>query len=262
MTIYLDLIFLLNFFYDFLILLTVGIILKRKQKLYRYFLGALIGALSIFLLFIDISEIIIFFLKIIISILMIVITFKYITFRYSLNNFIYLYMVSIILAGFLYFLNITFSYEHIGFIFILKKISVNYLLLLIIAPIILLAYIKMNNYKKDINLYYRIEIFFGNEKIETYAFFDSGNNLIDPVTKKSIIIVHKKLLDKIYNIRSPMYVKYNTINSEGLMECFKPSYIVVNNHKIYNYLIGTTDYKFKDGVYVLLNNKLREDGYV
>ena len=46
------------------------------------------------------------------------------------------------------------------------------------------------------------------------------------------------------------------------MKCYKPSYIVINNKKIYNYLIGETNMEFKDGIKALLNNNLRKDNYV
>lgn len=263
MIIYLDLIFFINFFYDFLILLTVGITLKRNVKLIRYLLSALIGGLSIFVLFLSINEIILFLLKILISIIMMLVAFKYISFNYLVNNTIYFYMISIILAGFLYFLNNLFSLDHKGLIFFYEGFSINYILLLIIAPIVLICYIKMHKkLKETYNDYYKLQIFFGKQKYEIIGFYDNGNNLKDPITGKAVIIVSKKFLSKIYNIRSPIYVPYNTISGSSIMKCFKPSYIIINNHKLYNYLIGESDYKFHDGVDALLNKKMKEDNYV
>ena len=46
------------------------------------------------------------------------------------------------------------------------------------------------------------------------------------------------------------------------MKCFKSSYIILNDKKIYNYLIGESSIKFSDGVECLLNKSLKEDGYV
>ena len=60
MIIYLDLIFFINFAYDFLLLLTVAMTLKRKVKIIRIIIASLIGAFSIFLLFLNINEIIAF----------------------------------------------------------------------------------------------------------------------------------------------------------------------------------------------------------
>ena len=263
MTIYLDLIFFLNFFYDFLLLLTVSFILKRKRKIIYHLLSALIGALSIFLLFIKTNTSILLLLKIIVSIIMCLISFGYVSLIYTLNNLAYLYMCSIILAGFLYFLNTQTSYEHKGIIFFFKETSPNYILLLIIAPIILFLYYKSSKkLKNTYNLYHNIEIYFDNKCIKCLSLFDNGNSLKDPISHKAIIIVSKNKLKEIHNIRDPIYVPCNTVNGSNLMKCFKPSYIIINHKKIYNYLIGESDYKFSDGVECLLNVKLMEDNYV
>ena len=56
MTVYIDLVCIINFIYDFLILLTVSFTLKRNRKIYYYILSSIIGVLSIFLLFLKIKN--------------------------------------------------------------------------------------------------------------------------------------------------------------------------------------------------------------
>ena len=68
MKLYLDLIFLLNIWFDFLLLLSVAWLLKRNIKIKRIFIGSLIGGVTIFILFINLGEIELFFFKIIVSI--------------------------------------------------------------------------------------------------------------------------------------------------------------------------------------------------
>ena len=101
MKIYVDLIILLNFFLDFLLLLSVSLILKRNARFIRILFGALIGGLSILSLFFNFNSFTLFIFKVFISILMIFISFGFKDFKYTLNNFIYLYLLSIILGGFL-----------------------------------------------------------------------------------------------------------------------------------------------------------------
>lgn len=263
MIVYVDLIFFINFAYDYLLLLTVGMVLRRKVKHYRYLLAAFFGAMSIFLLFWPLNDILLFTLKVIVSIFMCLISFKYVSFKYTVNNLVYLYMCSVILAGFLYFLNLQFSLDNQGLIFFFDGVSINYVLLMIIAPIILVAYyISSKKLKNTYSLYYNVTIVFDDYKIECLSLFDSGNSLKDPITKKPVIIVKPNFLKGIYNIRSPMYVPYNTISGSGIIKCYKPSYIVLNGKKIYNYLIGECNYKFSDGVSCILNVKLMEDNYV
>ena len=263
MVIYIDLIFFINFAYDFLLLLTVGMVLKRKVKIKRHIISALVGAASIFILFMPFNNYLLFILKVLVSILMCIISFKYISLRYTFNNLCYLYMCSVILAGFLYYLDLEFSYDHAGLIFFFKGVSVNYLLLMLLSPIILIIYIHSSKkLKNTYNLYYHVNIFFDDIKISCLALFDNGNSLKDPVTNKPVIILNKKLLKGVHHIRDPMYVPFNTVSGSSIMKCYKPSYIMLNNKKIYNYLIGESNYKFSDGVECILNVKLMEDEYV
>lgn len=252
MTIYIDLVCIINFIYDFLILLTVSFTLKRNRKIYNYILSSLIGMLSIFLLFLKINNIILFLLKILISVIMVIVAFGYKSIKYTISNIIYFYMTSIILAGFLYLIKGNSS-----------NFNLNYIVLLIIGPIILFIYYKSNKkLKNTYSDYYKIKIVFDNIEYNLVSFYDNGNNLKDPVSRKSIIIVGNSRLEKIYNIRSPVYVPVITIKGTHLMKCFKPSYIILNDKKIYNYLIGESSIKFSDGVECLLNKSLKEDGYV
>lgn len=252
MTVYIDLVCIINFIYDFLILLTVSYTLKRNRKIYYYILSSLIGVLSIFLLFLKINNIILFLLKILISVIMVIVAFGYKSIKYTISNIIYFYMTSIILAGFLYLIKGNSS-----------NFNLNYIVLLIIGPIILFIYYKSNKkLKNTYSDYYKIKIVFDNIEYNLVSFYDNGNNLKDPISRKSIIIVENSRLEKIYNIRSPVYVPVITVKGTHLMKCFKPSYIILNDKKIYNYLIGESSIKFSDGVECLLNKSLKEDGYV
>ena len=213
---------------------------------------SLIGVLSIFLLFLKINNIILFLLKILISVIMVIVAFGYKSIKYTISNIIYFYMTSIVLAGFLYLIKGNSS-----------NFNLNYIVLLIIGPIILFIYYKSNKkLKNTYSDYYKIKIVFDNIEYNLVSFYDNGNNLKDPISRKSIIIVGNNRLEKIYNIRSPVYVPVITVKGTHLMKCFKPSYIILNDKKIYNYLIGESSIKFSDGVECLLNKSLKEDGYV
>ena len=109
MKVYLDYVFFLNFSFDFLLLLTVSIILRRNIPIKRIILGALVGGISIFLSFIKLNSIQLFLFKLIISILMIIVPFSYKNIRYTIKNISYLYLSSIVFGGALNLLNIQFS---------------------------------------------------------------------------------------------------------------------------------------------------------
>ena len=248
MTIYIDLLLLVNFLFDLLLLLTVNIALKRYSKISRLILASLFGEVTLLSLILPISSYLLIILKFILGIFLCIIAFGYKNFKYTFYNVLYLYMTSIILGGFTYYLSVEFQ-------------NINYLLLLI-SPLILYVFIKSIKALKEIkNYYYKIKIVFENGKnLELTSFLDTGNKLIDPITNKPIILINKKLLKGSINIRSPMYIPYNTINHHGLLECIKPSYIEIENKKLKNYLIGLSEESFKlNGIDCLLNYKILED---
>ncbi|MBQ4061183.1 MAG: sigma-E processing peptidase SpoIIGA, partial [Bacilli bacterium] len=180
MTVYLDLVLFLNFAFDFLLLLAVNIVLKRNVKLRRILLGSIIGSLSILFLFIKLNSFALFLLKMIISIIMSLVTFKYKSLKYTFNNLLYLYMISTILGGFLYLLNIEFSYKQEGLVFYFKGLSINFIILLLVAPIIIYIYIRQTkSLKNNYSCYYKIEIIFKNTSIIFSAIPDTGNLLQD-----------------------------------------------------------------------------------
>ena len=75
MKIYLDLVFFMNFFFDLLLLLTVKLVLKKKTTWFRIIGGALIGAVSLVMLFLPLNSFTLFVVKILMSIFMIRVTF-------------------------------------------------------------------------------------------------------------------------------------------------------------------------------------------
>ncbi len=249
MIIYLDLLIVINFIFDFLLLLTVNLALKRFSKLYRLFIASLFGEITLLSLFIPITSILFTLLKLGMGLIMVLIAFGYKTLKYTLYNILYLYMTSIILGGFIYYLSIEF--EHF-----------NYLIILLIAPLVLYVFLKSIRALKEIkNYYYKVSIVFNNDyKLTLTAFLDTGNKLIDPLTNKPVILINKKKLKGCVKIRSPMFVPFNSLNHHGLIVCLKPKYILVDNKKLTNYLVGLSEKSFKlNGIDCLLNYKILED---
>ena len=221
MTVYIDLVILLNYFFDSLILLTVNTTLKRNIPLKRILLVSLLGELSLFGFLLS--------NKYLLTILNIF-TFKYKDIFYTTTNILYFYMSSIILGGFIYYLKLN---------------NLSYLFILLLVPLILFLYIKQNlNMKTTISKTYPLTIYFNNKrKLSLTGFVDTGNKLRDPITKKWVILVNKKLLKGVVRIRTPIYVPYHSLNNKGLVECIKPEKMVIEGREYTNFLIGLMDSK-------------------
>lgn len=262
MKVYLDMIFLLNFAFDFLLLTSTSIILRRNAKFYRLILGGVVGGISIFTLFMRINSLELFILKIIISILMILTSFGFKDIRYTLKNLYYLYTASILLGGFLYFLNVQFSYKHEGLVFYHDGLSVNFIVLIVTSPIIIFTYIKQAlNLKNNYSNYYKVDIYLKDGTIKNFsAFLDTGNKLYDPYKKRPIILVYSKDLKFDYNLENTLLVPYDGINSHGLLKCIIPDKInIIGVGVRTDVLIGISNEKIDiDGINCILHTKLLE----
>ena len=266
MKIYIDMLLFINFGFDLLLLFSVAILLRRKTSLGRILLGSLLGSVTVLAMFIKMNSVALFFLKIMISILMVIVSYGYKDRKYFMRNLFYLYTSSVVLGGFLYLININFSYKNTGLVFYYNGLSINFIIMIILSPIIILVYIKQglelkNNYAN----YYNIDIYLkGGEVIETTAFLDTGNKLIDPYKKRPIILLNKELLEFNYQDNNILLVPYDSLNNHGLLKCLVPDKIFIQGIGFRkNFLIGISNEKIKmDGIECILSSKLIERGSI
>lgn len=255
MKVYLDLVMFVNFFLDFLLLLSVSIILKRNANIKRVIFASFIGGLSILALFFKISNLQLFILKFIISLLMVIIAFNYKDFKYTFFNLLYLYITSIFLGGFLYFLNDQFCTHKRGLVFINNKFSITILTILILSPFIIYLYIKQskiinNNY----NTYHLVNIYYYNQCININGFLDTGNNL--KYLKNNVILLDKRKM--IFDIKKYLLIPYETISGSNILQAFKPDKVIIDGKNCKNILVGIINQVDIDGVDVILNNNIKE----
>lgn len=216
MTVYVDGLLFLNFFFDFLLLMTTSIILKRNVSIFRIILGAFIGSLSILILFFKVGGFELFLIKLYLGFLMCIISFGYKNIKYFLTNFFSFYLVSIILGGFLYYLNLEFSYKHSGLLFYHKGAGINVVFLCIISPVILYIYIRqVKMYKYKIYNFYKVNIYIGRDVLHLNGFMDSGNNLMFKGKFVIICNIKNRFKNKKY------LVPYNTSSGSSLLEVIK-----------------------------------------
>lgn len=260
MKVYLDLVFLINFLFDSILLFTVSVILKRNIKLKRIILGGIVGGLTTFILLFNINSLELFIIKIIISILMVLITFSYKNIKYTIKNILFLYTSSMILGGFLYFLNCEFAYKREGLIFYHNGLSINFIVLIIMSPIILYMYIKQGKeLKNNYSYYYKISIYLKGKIIKANAFLDTGNKLKDPYLNRPIIVINNNMI-KESEIDNYILVPIDTINSHNLLKCITVDKIDIEGiGEKNNILIGISNHKIKmEGIDCLFGQSILE----
>ena len=99
MKVYIELVFIVNYLIDFMILYGTKRLLKINKSNIRLLLGSLMGTISSFILFININNLELTIFKIVLSIIIILISFGK---NNMLINTFYFYLISIIIGGVLY----------------------------------------------------------------------------------------------------------------------------------------------------------------
>lgn len=256
MKIYIDLIFLVDIMYNYLILNSVNIVLCRRIKIRRIFIVSIISSFSCLSFFFPIlSNVYITFLTCILTVLL---TFGFKDLKYFLNNIFYFYMISVIFGGFLYLINNHFTFLISSTNKYNNKIILNFIGLVILGPVIYFIY--KFYYKNGIinhQNYYDVRFSISNDLIDVCGFYDTGNLIKDPYKHRPVILVDKKVIKSDIRNKSPIIVPCRLISDLIMINCYKPDVLIINNKLINNCLIGIYDnYSFNDGVSAIISGYL------
>ncbi len=210
---YVDVLFLVNFMMDYLLLLLVKKMLKCSATHGNIFFGALIGAgLTCAVVIIPIPYAIIktVLFHTVINTCMIRVGLKIKTIRAFVKAMIMLYIGSVLLGGILEMLR---QYVKIGSLFFFLAVMGYYLALGIWKFISCVQ--KWNRYHCE------VELFYGESVCRIKGLVDTGNGLCDPISGEPVSIIDKstakKLLEK-ENMKNVRYIPYRTIgNAEGVL---------------------------------------------
>jgi len=275
LTIYIDVLFTVNFVINFVLLILTGKISKIKLNKIRIFFGAFSGALyAVFMFFPNIRMFYGVLAKFCVSLIIVFVSFKFTRWIPFLKTVFIFYVSSFVFGGVVlgifYFTNAGLKYKsalnngifYFNFPWKILFLSVG------IAYIV--AKVGFNTYKKQKNIMYEeIKINFYNNEITLNALVDTGNMLSDPIENTPVVIAE---LDSVKELLpSEMFeclTKSDTINalsdikndvllktklrlipfsslgkSNGMLIGFKSDFVIVREKIIENVCIGVYDKK-------------------
>ena len=202
MTIYIDIVLIENLIMNYIILLSVAVVLKTKINYVRIFISSLIGA--VYAIFAYVSSLEIYstiFIKILLSIIMIYIAFNPQNIKKMCKLVLIFYLTSFVFGGaafsLLYFIRPQDILMKNGVLlgtYPLKTVMLSAIIGFIII-VIAFKIVKNKISKKD--MYCDIHISLNNKKIETKAMIDTGNLAKEPITNTPVVIVENSLLQNI-----------------------------------------------------------------
>lgn len=266
--IYLDALFGINFIMDFLVIIIVNKICRYAATYLKMFIAATCGAVwSIIAVIMPVG--IRWFINICTYVLVSCGMIRICAGRCGIRNLLkgvgVLYAVALTLGG---AIHVLYYYTYAGWL--IKHIVVrdNRLIIFVLISVVLvvLIYLQLIRVKTYNSCKCQLVCVISGEKVEMTGYIDTGNVLIDPIYKKPVSVVEKKLFNNILGkVNDYTRVKYHLIpfNSlgceRGLIEVIAVDtmYIYYGNKKetINGALLGLTSKKLStDGEYTALVN--------
>ncbi len=253
MTIYIDVLFFINFISDFLILSLCDNLYSKKsiiKKLCASGIGSLYACLFVFGFTNTIYSLP---GKIIVSVIMCIISFCPVSPNIFLKKYLSFATISIMFSGVFYTLNSLLTFE----------ISDIMWILCICSSFLMCKYlfykIKLEHYSKDC----KIKIKYKDKSVSFTGMIDSGNALTDPITLKPVLVVDESILKKLFSQSATnnnlcefidsndfRVIPYKTISSSGVTFGFVPDKLTINGKEIKNTVVAVAPSPIESGALI------------
>ena len=199
MTVYLDIVFLENLLMNYIIIYASGVVIKAEVKKLRLFIASSVGAIYTIVMYLDVIPIYSnFIMKIVLSIVIVYISFKPKTVKKLIKEIVIFYLVSFVFGGcvfaLMYFLKPQMAEIRNGVFVGAYPLKVAIIGGMIAFIIIQASFkiVKTKISKKD--MIYDMEIIINKKTVKIKALLDTGNLLKDPLTGLAVIVVEHKSL--------------------------------------------------------------------
>lgn len=267
MTVYIDVLFAINLIINYLLLLTTSKLAKQHSPVWRLLIGATVGAVyAVCMFFPQVRALYTIMAKIIVSFILVAITFSIRKWRCFIKTVGIFYITSFIFGGvalgIFYFtgtgkgtiISNGIFYFNLPLRILIISSAIAYIAIRIIWRI----------YKSDrLREYKQIEIRFMGKAVHLNALIDTGNMLCEPITGTPVIIGEFERLKPIlpdnfkdiYQNCTPeeiicnstdenilgrlRVIPYSSLgNTDGLLVGFKPDAVIIENHLCESIIIG------------------------
>jgi stage II sporulation protein GA (sporulation sigma-E factor processing peptidase) len=252
MIVYVDVLIVVSFYINYLLLRASAVIIHKPVHRGRIIAGALIGSLSSLIIFMpDMGNIAILVIRVVTAIIMVAISFSIASFRDLYKTSLLFFFVSFVFAGIEYavamLLGGSNAIWHNSIFYV--NISLQTLVVSTIISYTVLWLIRRHyDSTGDADKHYTVTVENGDKIVRFKAIGDTGNNLTDNFTGKPVIICSKSRLtpiidnavvekmldcDYIHEAFIPpkgwKLIPFSTINSNGLIPAFRPAKVFIKS---------------------------------
>ncbi len=278
--IYVDVLFVLNLFVNYFLLLLSARLSNIKINRWRILLGSSIGGIySCIIFFCNLPSSIIFLTKVLSALVIIYISYLPQTtkdvIRYSL-----IFLISnLILGGICYALYFFFAPLNMAFRNTVFYFNLSPVVLILITIVTYLIVILFESFLKPKHLQvgkdYLVTIYYNGNFCKLNGFVDTGNNLTDFFTNTPVIVCSynaienlltreekyvfknfSKIEDLSLYIKKIRIIPVNTVSSGAFLPAFKPEKMVINSFEVKNVLIAVSNENSLKNEPIILNPEL------
>lgn len=267
--IYADILFIINLYITYFLLLFTCLVTKSTVKRVRLLLSSIISAFySLIILLPGINDTVIALSRIPALALIILISFRRQGAKQMLKLFLSFLLVNISFAGLMLLLWVfgkpSNMYFNSGIIYF--DIGVTQLIVTTaVCYFVLKAVHKLICFKTPSDTMYDLEIFFDDKRYFCKSLLDTGNTLTDSFTGSPVIVVSKEVLKGLtlpdlnnsdtltdYSVKF-RFILCNTVSGDGILPAFKPQKVRISAFKgsfeTDRVMIAVTERRLKNGAF-------------
>lgn len=268
MTVYWDMMFLINFAIDYIILYSTAKTLFLKRNIFKILSGALIGGIYGIFAF-EKSFVFNTLTYIFVTFFILYVTFSKLNFK-IVSTF---YIISFLFGGISGYLNNLYGVIKMsnGFFYIENNLLAVLLGVVLSSFIVVISLKLLKRNTIKLRQIKTVDIFCDGKSVTVSGMLDTGNLLLDPITKYPVILVNFSDIKQIINedlekfleendnlcvninrriINKIRLIPYKNSSSNDILKGFKPDYIVIKEEK---------ERKITDVIIAVTYNKLSEN---
>ncbi len=205
MTIYIDILFILNCYITLLLIITTYKYRALKRKKINIIFGSLIGgALSVFFFFLNVSFLLSLIIKFLFTAIIVAVSFGFRDRAEFIKNSIVFLVLNLLLIGVFIGVVLFFNTDNIHINNSFLYISVSPIVILITTTFTYFGFSLFEFLTKpniESGAIYNLSFEFKGKKIEVRSLYDTGNSLADPFSGVGVVLISEKMLgmDEIEN---------------------------------------------------------------
>lgn len=278
MTVYIDVLFIVNLVLDYFILLSIKFFLKTSDKRWRLLIGAVVGATyACIMYFPDLKILSNMIFEVLLSCLIVFVSFKIKSFISFLKYFVCFYVISALFGGIVFAIEQFLAPPILTVKNGIPYIDISPIMLIVVSG---LSYLSVTLITRFVSKRYqndkiaKIEIYIEDKKASMDALIDTGNELKDSFSGTPVIICDFQKVRSLIpieiqdlflnrNLSISDVVEYTDFKKRfrmipfssvsdvvGLLPAFKPDYLICEGSRVNEVIVAVTSKKLSnDGKY-------------